>query len=147
MKPASLCSCCTGTRHGMPQQQIYPGLITLAVSLEPIENILVKAHGYGFLRRAIKLAHLRATPIHDLRHIREINIFISLCGDRGDVAFLLGSTTAGLVRRRTSVARPRSAAVSARSGNRYPPFSSHSQFGKLSAFCAPNTYLPFSSRV
>ena len=75
--------------HRVPQQPVRPGLITFAISLQPFENILVKAQGNGFLRRATKLAHLRATPIQNLWHIGEINVCVVLCRDGADVSLLL----------------------------------------------------------
>ena len=58
----------------MPQQQIGPCLISLAVRLQPFENIRIQTHGYRLLRRTVKLADLGSAPIDDCGDIGEINV-------------------------------------------------------------------------
>jgi len=72
----------------MPQQQIGLCLISLAVRLQPFENIRVQTHGYGLLRRPVKLADLGSAPIDDCGDIGEINFLVFLCGDGGDASLL-----------------------------------------------------------
>jgi len=72
----------------MPQQQINARLVPPAVSLQPIDDISVKAHGYGSFRRTIEFPYLGPTPIQDLWHIGQINVFVFHGRDGGDISFL-----------------------------------------------------------
>src|SRR5207247_6725641 len=92
LSPRSGCSRGTGspsgTDHGMPQQQIGPCLISLAVRLQPFDNIRIQTHGYRLLRRTVKLADLGSAPIDDCGDIGKINVLVFLSGAGGDVSLL-----------------------------------------------------------
>jgi hypothetical protein len=74
--------------HSVSQQPIRFGLVTAAIGLEPRENVRIQAHRDGLLRRPIELADFGTVPFENQRGVREINVFVSFCGDGLDVSFL-----------------------------------------------------------
>jgi hypothetical protein len=75
--------------HGVSQQQICFGLIAAAIGFEPGDDVGIETHRNGLLRWAIELAEFRPAPIDNRGSVREINVFVSFCGDRSDVSLLL----------------------------------------------------------
>jgi hypothetical protein len=76
-------------KHGVPQQPIRFGLITTTISFEPVNDVGIQTHSYGFLLWPIELADFRSTPIENRGHVGKINVFVSFCGDGADVSLLL----------------------------------------------------------
>ena len=76
-------------KHGVPQQPIRSGLITTTISFEPVNDVGIQTHSYGFLLWPIELADFRSAPIEKGGHVGKINVFVSFCGDGADVSLLL----------------------------------------------------------
>jgi len=76
-------------KHGIPQQPIRFGLITTTISFEPVNDVGIQTHSYGFLLWPIELADFRSGPIENRGHVGKINVLVSFCGDGADVSLLL----------------------------------------------------------
>src|SRR6266436_10142243 len=75
-------------KHCVPQQPIRLGLIATTPRLEPCDHVGVQSHGHRLLLWPIELSNFRPAPIENGRRVREINVFVSFCGDGSDVPLL-----------------------------------------------------------
>jgi len=73
----------------MPQQHVSPGLIPRPKAFQPFQNVHIEPDRHRLLGRAVELADLGAAPVHYSRDVREVNVFVPFCRDRGDVSLLL----------------------------------------------------------
>ena len=76
--------------HCVAQQQIGLGLVASPVAFQPLNHIIVQAHGHGTLDGPVEATYFRACPIDHLGHIAEINRRVGLGGDGGDLPPLRG---------------------------------------------------------
>jgi len=60
--------------HRMPQQQICLGLVAASIPFQPSDHILVQSNRDRPFLCPVKPANLRAAPIQNFRHLRQINV-------------------------------------------------------------------------
>ena len=72
----------------MAQELIRFGLVSAAISFEPVDDIRIETYGDRLFRGPVELADFGSAPVKNERNIGKINVLVFFCGERADVSLL-----------------------------------------------------------